>query len=125
MGFRLKASSWRAPLQIIDSFLPQRTSPVAESRTTQTPKALRLFHRAGWLGRPVRHVAANEVCFAEGTQVMPLPADRLIRPVRVVRVTSAADPARREARLVISGRISDVCAELDRLADIESHMATA
>ncbi|MBN9409336.1 MAG: hypothetical protein J0H69_09325 [Burkholderiales bacterium] len=40
------------------------------------------------------------------------------RPLRVVRVI---DPKARDAgRLVISGRMADVCAELDRLAEIES-----
>ena len=40
------------------------------------------------------------------------------RPLRVVRVI---DPKSRDTgRLVISGRMADVCAELDRLAELES-----
>jgi hypothetical protein len=45
---------------------------------------------------------------------------RPIRPLRVVRV---AEPWRGPAgagRMVISGRMADVCAEIDRLAELES-----
>jgi hypothetical protein len=38
------------------------------------------------------------------------------RPVRVVRVSDAATPRHGAGRMVISGRMADVCAELDRLA---------
>ncbi|WP_311220579.1 MULTISPECIES: hypothetical protein [unclassified Acidovorax] len=42
------------------------------------------------------------------------------RPMlRVMRRVHATDPA----RLVISGRMADVCAELDRLAASEAHLA--
>ncbi|MFP5466491.1 MAG: hypothetical protein ACLGG8_03050 [Gammaproteobacteria bacterium] len=125
MGFRIKTGSWRAPLQIIDSFLPRRPPSMAVIKPAQTRKAQGLFRRAGWLGRSIRLSAANETCFSQGAQAVSRPAERPLRPVRVVRVTSMADPARQEARLVISGRMSDVCAELDRLAAIESRMATA
>ena len=40
--------------------------------------------------------------------------------VRVVRNTDAGASCRMDARLVISGRINDVCAELDRLAELEN-----
>jgi hypothetical protein len=47
------------------------------------------------------------------------------RPLRVIRVV---DPraAHNATRVVISGRMADVCAELDRLAALEAHgLATA
>ena len=42
------------------------------------------------------------------------------RPLRVIRVV---DPraAHNASRVVISGRMADVCAELDRLAALEAH----
>jgi len=42
-----------------------------------------------------------------------------LRPLRVLRVVEAGQPSSQAGRLVISGRMADVCAELDRLAAIE------
>jgi hypothetical protein len=45
------------------------------------------------------------------------------RPARPLRVRRAAEPLRSPAsagRMVISGRMADVCAELDRLAAVEA-----
>lgn len=41
------------------------------------------------------------------------------RPLRVVRVVEGARGGRSSGRMVISGRMADVCAELDRLAACE------
>jgi hypothetical protein len=46
----------------------------------------------------------------------PVPA----RPLRVVRVMEAGQPRSDIGRIVISGRMADVCAELDRLAASEA-----
>ena len=42
------------------------------------------------------------------------------RPLRVVRVMESGQPRLQTGRLVISGRMADVCAELDRLAALEA-----
>ncbi len=42
------------------------------------------------------------------------------RPLRVVRVVEPQAPRACAGRMVISGRMADVCAELDRLAAIEA-----
>jgi hypothetical protein len=42
------------------------------------------------------------------------------RPLRVLRVVDGAQSARGAGRMVISGRMADVCAELDRLAALEA-----
>lgn len=55
-------------------------------------------HRPVWHG-PVRHA---------------------FRPLRVVRVLEPAAPRSTAGRMVISGRLADVCAELDRLAALEA-----
>lgn len=48
-------------------------------------------------------------------------ARRVQRPLRVVRVMDRDGPRTRSGeRLVISGRMADVCAELDRLAALEA-----
>ena len=49
-------------------------------------------------------------------------AARPSRPLRVVRVTETGKP-QHAARVVLSGRMEDVCAELDRLAAIEAAQA--
>jgi hypothetical protein len=42
------------------------------------------------------------------------------RALRVVRVAEGQPSARGAGRMVISGRMADVCAELDRLAALEA-----
>lgn len=42
------------------------------------------------------------------------------RPLRVLRVMEAGQPRSQVGRMVISGRMADVCAELDRLAACEA-----
>jgi hypothetical protein len=42
------------------------------------------------------------------------------RPLRVVRVMEAGQTRSQVGRMVISGRMADVCAELDRLAACEA-----
>jgi len=47
--------------------------------------------------------------------------DRAVqRPLRVVRVLEAGQAPAQVGRMVISGRMADVCAELDRLAAFEA-----
>lgn len=41
------------------------------------------------------------------------------RPLRVVRVLEANQPRSQVGRMTISGRMADVCAELERLAAFE------
>ncbi len=41
-------------------------------------------------------------------------------PLRVVRVVEPSAPRAVAGRMVISGRLADVCAELDRLAALEA-----
>ena len=43
-----------------------------------------------------------------------------VRPLRVVRTVDAQRPGLRAGRVVISGRMADVCAELERLAALEA-----
>ena len=42
-----------------------------------------------------------------------------VKPLRVVRVLEPSAPRAVAGRMVISGRMADVCAELDRLAALE------
>jgi hypothetical protein len=79
-------------------------------RVTRDPRPTRSLASAAPPLRPGRH-RALPVASAHG---------RALRPLRVVRV---AEPLRAPAsagRMVISGRMADVCAELDRLVALET-----
>jgi hypothetical protein len=45
---------------------------------------------------------------------------RPVRPLRVVRCVDASQAPASAGRMFISGRMADVCAELDRLAALET-----
>lgn len=70
----------------------------------------------------LRYVAVRPACTqrtgttAAGHALAPAAA----RPLRVVRTVDAQQPGHPASRVVISGRMADVCAELDRLAALEA-----
>ncbi|MDP3251716.1 MAG: hypothetical protein Q8M77_07375 [Hydrogenophaga sp.] len=118
MGILFSTNTWRAPLQLIDCWLPaapKRLAPAANEPLAS--RAVQRFARAGWLGRPVSAPAR------QGAHATPTkrPENTGACRVRVVRAPDPRPAASLGVRLVISGRINDVCAELDRLADQESH----
>ena len=119
MGIRFNTNTWRAPLQLIDCWLP--IEPLATSIIpVALPKTLQKFARAGWLHRNPSH-SRTTVAPAQDTRpcatVHSLDAHRriLVQPHKANK--PHADT--RDARLVLSGRMSDVCAELERLAAME------
>lgn len=135
MGLFSSARSWRAPLQLIDCWLPEPGSATRTGRsgagdhqvlqpraqTGQPSATVQRFARAGWLGRP----AANAPRLDDPTDPHggPAPADRS---------AGAAHPAPRSAahrragaRVVLSGRMDQVCAELERLAALEEALQRA
>jgi hypothetical protein len=112
MGILFNTSTWRAPLLIIDSWLPQRSE--APARRAQ-PQALQRFMRAGWLGR--RGPLRTEKPAPAAKQVRPLLATTPAKTT--VRRGGSTEPWGIDSRVVIAGRIHDVCAELDRLVAIE------
>jgi hypothetical protein len=92
-----------APLQgLVASLLPARSSPRAVRRNCATARL------PGMAQRPVRAAAINTA-----------PA-RPCRPLRVVRFVEPTRAAVDAGRMRISGRMADVCAELDRLAALEA-----
>ena len=71
---------------------------------------------AGWLVSPAPH--AMPAPPATATPIL-VPVRK---PLRVVRVVEACGAPAAAGRMVISGRMADVCAELDRLAALESRL---
>ena len=103
MGLFFQANTWRAPLQLIDCWLPE---PAADAhkhpptpRPTHTSAALMRFARAGWLGHPAANGPAVD---------SPLPRARVIR--------GHGRGSRSDGRVVVAGRVDEVCAALDQLA---------
>lgn len=95
-----------APLQQLAGWFAD--SPVSSpqptlARVAQSPSLL----RAGSCGRPSWRPAVRSAPLAR-------------RPLRVVRVVDGCTTTAGAGRMVISGRMADVCAELDRLAESEA-----
>lgn len=117
MGILFNTNTWRAPLQLIDCWLPAPSTHRAQAANEPlTSRAVQRFARAGWLGR-ARHSAVQQG--VQAAAVDQPEANGSCR-VRVLRQMEARPSPTLGVRLVISGRISDVCAELDRLADQET-----
>lgn len=113
MGKIFNTNTWRAPLQLIDCWLPlpsQRHARPAAS--AQAAKAMQRFARAGWLNRE----AANGPTPQPQQDAAAVPQASPVCRVRVLRQAEPKMLKLADMRLVISGPIGDVCAELDRLA---------
>lgn len=110
MGIRITSKTWRAPLQLIDSWLP--SPPCPNKSRKPLPTLMQRFVRAGWLASKPPKQAPAASSNASATTVSRLgPSSRIF--------LKHSSPADRSACLVISGRMADVCAELDRLAALE------
>ena len=90
-----------APLQALAALFVARPAPAAYV-PARIPARTPVWHG------PVRQ-----------PPVQPQPA----KPLRVVRVLEPSAPCATAGRMVISGRLADVCAELDRLAAQEAASA--
>ena len=74
----------------------------------------------------LRYVAIRPACAARGgaNQKQQQQTASEAKPLRVIRVVDARS-TRNSSRVVISGRMADVCAELDRLAALEAHQPSS
>ena len=93
--------------------------------TMSFPHLLAPFHALwAWVTRPrvqPQRRPATVVQPVRALRAVPRPKPR--RPLRVVRVVDAGHTRDGAGRMVISGRLADVCAELDRLAEREAQAA--
>lgn len=98
-----------APLQGLLRWLTPGTPP---TRVRQPPT----------IGKPhataVNSIAANAHAVRQSSAIPSRMAQR--RPLRIVRIMEAGQTPAQVGRMVISGRMADVCAELDRLAACET-----
>ena len=125
MGIRIHRNTWRAPLQLIDSWLPPADKPAPAPNRLGT--AAQRFVRAGWLSRrmtmPTGHPAVVTTPAATQVRNTATAHSDAPPPLRVALRQSAV--GRTDSRVVLSGRIADVCAELERLAALEPGMGRA
>ncbi len=106
IAFLAEPRSW-GPLQSLLRWLAPAITPLAPSPPAQGTA-------------PVADL--RPACQRRGTRVAAQPPVHLLqrRPLRVVRVVESGQSAAQVGRMVISGRMADVCAELDRLAACEA-----
>jgi len=71
----------------------------------------------------LRYVGVRPSCAARQAGGAQAGSTASARPLRVVRMVDAQQPGRHQSRVVISGRMADVCAELDRLVALEAASA--
>ncbi len=97
-----------------------------------------LLRRFGATARPATRAGATQICrVAEMPAVASAEAAcnartrastrtrvRAATPLRVVRVMEAGQAAALGGRMMISGRMADVCAELERMAEHEAALRT-
>lgn len=115
MNIVLQSPTIRTPLKALWNWLTDAPAPIRVSRVglgqtsrmvaTQTPRAstLRAQLLANQLNTPIVKRATH-------------------RPLRTVRVMEAGQAPGQVGRMVMSGRMADVCAELDRLAACEARL---
>lgn len=109
IAFFAEPRTW-APLQGLLRWLAPAVTPLSQGQATTPPcatQATRIDTLPACQRRPSRSEAAPS---------------RLVqrRPLRIVRIMEAGQAPAQVGRMVISGRMADVCAELDRLAACEA-----
>jgi hypothetical protein len=119
MGKLFQTNTWRAPLRLIECWLPEPGSPSRKPASLGN-SLVDKFSRAGWLKSHAAN-APRLASVALGTVGAPERANAS----RVRVVWTREQHARTSARVVVAGRINDVCAELDRLAELERRQAKA
>lgn len=107
---------WLAPRE------PRPASVHTSSEVWHHPARLRI--RSVSAGRAADHALAPLQPCATATRQVARNV-RAQRPLRVLRVMDASVSSSAVGRMVISGRMADVCAELDRLAALEAATPSA
>lgn len=110
-----------ALLAIVDFWMP------LQSLASRLMPARRPRRRdnSGNTAAGLRYVAVRPACTARSAGAAVPTATGPARPLRVVRVVDGKGQQRSASRVVISGRMADVCAELDRLAALEAAEAVS
>ncbi len=73
-----------------------------------------------WRLRSQRSAAVNSLAHIQGLSRPEPQTPKACKPLRVVHVVEHGQSTKHAGRMIISGRMADVCAELDRLAACEA-----
>lgn len=124
MGIRLHNSSWHRPLRTLDTWPPMAES--APSRWHQGVRQCSRWSSQLWLGLGGSSAAMTRVGQTSGHDHghrlgEGVTARRAALKVHFAQNNATGGNSSGHTRLVISGRMADVCAELDRLAALEAH----
>lgn len=119
MGKLFNTNTWRAPLQLIDCWLPLPADRRRPTAPATAGRAVQRFARAGWLHRE----AANAPSVQAGHQAAHHADSPASFRAKALRQAEARRAQIRDTRLFLSGSMVDVCAELDRLAAQEQASA--
>jgi hypothetical protein len=111
MNIAQQSPVFRTPLRAFWNWLTETPMPVANGRIGQRSKPFKV----------VGHIPPSTTLRSQVLASQPnVPARRNAhRPLRTVRVMEANQSPGQVGRMVMSGRMADVCAELDRLAACE------
>ncbi len=82
---------------------------------------LGLFRLFSPVFKPTRHFLPPQALRAtEPTFAVPATTPAMHKPLRVTRIVDDTTPRHAAGRMVISGNMREVCAELDRLVALEA-----
>ena len=109
-----------APLQTLWRWLMPALPSLSERPTTLRGRA-KPSHQP-WHHNELTWRAGDDQRHGTGKRATPSHASAH-RPLRIVRVMEAGQASAQVGRMVISGRMADVCAELDRLAACEAALS--
>jgi hypothetical protein len=110
-----------ALLAIVDFWMPLQSLASRLLPARSARREVRGAASAGLHGLSVRPACAGRTHGPTAPKAVATPA----RPLRVIRVVDHQGEKRSTNRMVISGRMADVCAELDRLAALEAMEAVS
>ncbi|WP_374670245.1 hypothetical protein [Acidovorax temperans] len=92
------------------------TTTVSRRKQTSPPKGRHLYVAAS---KPIQKGETADLFATPSEQDAPASSKQTLKPLRIVHSRGGKDGG----RLVISGRMADVCAELDRMAAREAALA--
>ena len=91
---------------------------------TPTRPATRAGASQTYRAAEMQAAASAEAACNPRTRVSTRTRGRRATPLRVVRVMEVGETAAQGGRMMISGRMADVCAELERMAEHEAALRT-
>jgi hypothetical protein len=114
MNIVLQSPAIRTPLKAFWNWLTENPLPMGNSRVGQGSSPFKVLDQV-----PPATALSSQVLASQSN----VPARRNThRPLRTLRVMEANQTPGHVGRMVMSGRMADVCAELDRLVACEARL---